>query len=203
VLALLARRILPGRRATAPIGLGNTYRTAGDRPFLANPNADRRQVGITAIDLRLLTSSAPLPAANGSGDLVLYSLTQFNATGAVVPVTTADVKYVFNGPGAARLFGTPFGSSPRNAERGPIFNQLNMSLFKNLKVFERLTVQLRGEAFNVLNHPTPSVGNTTGAATCLPQINVNNAGVQGSAFGNEQDITFARRVVQVGVRLVF
>jgi hypothetical protein len=81
-----------------------------------------------------------------------------NRTGAAVAVNLSDVRYIINGPGAARFFGTPFGNVPRNSERGPIFNQLNMSLFKNIRVFERLNIQLRGEAFNVLNHPNPGFG---------------------------------------------
>ncbi len=194
----------PGQSGNGTIGLGNTYLTAGDRPFLANPNANRRQVGITAIDARLLFSGAPLPPANGSGDLVLYSLTQINATGTYVPVTLNDVKYVFNGPGAAQLFHTPFGSVGRGIERGPIFNQLNMGVFKNIKVFERLSLQLRGEAFNVLNHPQPGIGSAvTGGTNHLPSINVNNAGLPGGAFGETADQTYARRVVQVGLRVIF
>ncbi|MDT5123961.1 MAG: hypothetical protein QOC96_3443 [Acidobacteriota bacterium] len=194
----------PGQTGNGTIGLGNTYLTAGDRPFLANANADRRQVGITAIDARLLFSGAPLPPANGSGDLLLYSLTQINATGQYVPVTLNDVKYVFNGPGATRLFGTPFGSAGRGIERGPIFNQLNLGVFKNIKVFERLTVQLRGEAFNALNHPQPGIGSAvTGGTTALPTINVNSAGVPGAAFGETANQTFARRVIQVGLRIIF
>jgi hypothetical protein len=194
----------PGQSGNGTIGLGNTYLTAGDRPFLTNPNVDRRLVGITAIDARLLFAGAPLPPANGSGDLILYSLNQINATGTYVPVTANDVKYVFNGPGAAQLFGTPFGSVGRGIERGPIFNQLNASLFKNIKIFESLTLQLRAEAFNVLNHPNPGLGSAvTAGTTHLPSINVNNAGLPGGAFSETGDQTYARRVVQVGLRLIF
>jgi outer membrane receptor protein involved in Fe transport len=196
----------PSQSGNGTIGLGNTYLTAGDRPFLANANADRRLVGITGIDARLVCNNCiPLTAlpSNGSGDLTLYSYNALNAaTPTLVPITANDVKYIFNGPGAARLFGTPFGSAGRNIERGPMFNQMNASLFKNIKVYERLTLQLRGEAFNVLNHPTPSVGNTTGGGY-LPVIGVNSAGIPGAAFGENQDITFARRVVQVGLRVIF
>jgi len=199
----------PGQSGNGTIGLGNAYLTAGDRPFLANPNADRRQVGITALDLRWLSTSAPLPPVPAGPaiqptDLILYSLTQFNATGALVPVTLNDVKYVFNGPGAAQLFHTPFGSEGRGIERGPMFNQLNMGLFKNIKVWERLSLQLRGEAFNVLNHPQPGIGSSvTGGTSHLPNINVNNAGVSGAAFGETANQTYARRVVQVGLRVIF
>lgn len=162
----------PGQTFNANIGLGNTYLTSGDRPFLANPNADRRQVGISQIDAAILYGQ-PISDING-----FWSQTAINATGEFVPVTVNDVKYIFNGPGAARIFGTPFGSAGRNIERGPIFNQLNLGLFKNIKVFERLTLQLRGEAFNVLNHPNPGFGAavTSTALGYIPSNNVNLAG---------------------------
>jgi outer membrane receptor protein involved in Fe transport len=194
----------PGQSGNGTIGLGNTYLTAGDRPFLTNASADRRLVGITAIDARLLFAGAPLPPADGSGDLLLYSLNQINATGTYVRVNATDVKYVFNGPGAAKLFGTPFGSAGRGIERGPVFNQMNLGVFKNIKVLERLTLQLRGEAFNVLNHPQPGIGSSvTPGTNHLPVINVNSAGTPGGAFAETTDQTFARRVVQVGLRVIF
>jgi hypothetical protein len=191
----------PGQSSSFNSSTGNSYLTAGDRPFLTNPSADRRQVGINTFDAFLLgrISAAQLTSF---GTTAFLSLTQLNSTGNAVVVTPSQVKYVLNGPGAAQVFGTPFGSSPRNAERGPKFNQLNMSLFKNIKVYERLTLQLRGEAFNVLNHSTPGVGNVVGGGY-LPDILVTDAGVQSSAFGENGDITFAHRVVQVGIRIVF
>jgi len=186
------------------LAIGNTYITAGDRPFLTNPNADRRQVGITAIDARLLFPGAPLPPSNGSGDLILYSLNQINANGTYKQISLSDVKYVFNGPGAAQLFHTPFGSAGRGIERGLMFNQLNLGVFKNIKIFETLTLQLRGEAFNLLNHPQPGIGAVvTPGTNHLPIINVNSAGVAGGAFAETGDQILARRVVQVGIRVIF
>jgi outer membrane receptor protein involved in Fe transport len=197
----------PGQASNATFGLGNTYLTSGDRPFLANPNADRRQVGISQVDAFFLNrfnaaKLAELQASNPGG---FVSLTTLNSTGEVVPVSLNDVKYVFNGPGAARIFGTPFGSAGRNIERGPILNQLNLGLFKNIKVVERLTVQLRGEAFNVLNHPNPGFGAavTSTALGYIPTNNINLAGNPGNAFGENDDISYARRVVQVGLRIIF
>jgi hypothetical protein len=189
----------PGQSSNGTFGLGNTYLTAGDRPFLTNPTADIRQVGISQVDAFLLNRIATVTNPNG-----FISLTALNATGQTVAVSPSDVKYIFNGPGAAKIFGTPFGSSGRGTERGPAFNQLNLSLFKNIKIFENLTVQLRGEAFNFLNHPNPGIGSAvTGGTTHLPSINVNAAGVPGAAFAETGDQTYARRVVQVGLRVIF
>lgn len=185
----------PGQTFNGLFGLGNTYLTAGDRPFLTNGSADPRLVGISQLDAAVLFG-APLTNING-----FYSMNQINSAGQFVSVNPTDVHFVFNGPGAARIFGTPFGSSPRNALRGPKFNQLNMSVFKNIKVYERLTLQLRGEAFNVLNHPNPGFGVERGGY--LPNKDVGNAGTTGAGFAEFGDIELARRVVQVGLRVIF
>jgi len=176
-------------------GLGNAYLTSGDRPFLGNTRVDPRLVGISQLDAALVFD-APLTNING-----FYSFNAINTTGAFVPVTPNDVHFIANLPGAARIFGTPFGDSPRNSLRGPRLNQLNMSLFKNIKVNERLTVQLRGEAYNVLNHPNPGYG--VNQAGYLPDFSVEDAGIEGSGFADNGDIELARRVIQVGIRLVF
>lgn len=197
----------PGQSSNGTLGLGNTYLTSGDRPFVSNAAADPRTVAINAVDARWLFTTAPLPAAPpagsnvGPGDGVFYSLNAINATGTFTPVTLDQVHFVFNGPGAARFFGSPFGSSPRNSLRGPVLNQMNLSLFKNIKIGERVTFQMRGEMFNALNHPNPGFG--TGSGGYLPAINVNAAGVPGGAFDTFTDITYARRVLQFGARLIF
>lgn len=177
------------------LGLGNTYLTSGDRPFIGNANADERLVGISQVDAAMIFG---IPAESLTG---FWSMNALNSTGDLVAVTPNDVRFIFNGPGSAKIFGTPYGNSARNTLRGPVFNQLNMSLFKNIKVFERLTLQLRGEAFNVLNHPNPGFGVAAGGA--LPSIFIGNAGAPGAGFAEHQDINLANRVVQVGFRVIF
>jgi hypothetical protein len=46
-----------------------------------------------------------------------------------------------------------FGNSGRNTFRGPKLKTWDFSLVKTWKTTERVSVQLRGEFFNVLNHP--------------------------------------------------
>jgi hypothetical protein len=41
----------------------------------------------------------------------------------------------------------------RNSLRGPSLKQLDFSVFKDTRLAERLTMQLRAEFFNILNHP--------------------------------------------------
>jgi hypothetical protein len=176
-------------------GLGNTYLTSGDRPFVTNPGADPRLVGISQTDAFLIFD-APLTNPNG-----FYSFNAINATGDFVPVTANQVHFVANLPGAAKIFGTPFGNSTRNSLRGPRLNQLNASLFKTINIKENLKLQLRGEAYNVLNHPNPGYG--VNLAGYLPDFFVEDAGLAGSNFADHGDIELSRRVVQVGIRVIF
>jgi hypothetical protein len=46
-----------------------------------------------------------------------------------------------------------FGDSGRNSIRGPGFLNLDSGLFRDFAVRERLRIQFRAEALNVLNHP--------------------------------------------------
>jgi len=177
------------------LGTGAAYLTAGDRPFWGNPNADKGSVAISEIDANLVFG-APLIDQNA-----FYSMNEHNANNQWVVVNPTDVRYVINGPGAAKIFGTPFGNVSRNTERGPIFNQLNFSVFKNINVIERVKVQLRAEMFNALNHPNPGFGVASGGT--LPVIALTNAGVNTASFNNPTDISLANRVIQVGLRVVF
>jgi outer membrane receptor protein involved in Fe transport len=55
-----------------------------------------------------------------------------------------------------------FGNAGRNPFRGPRLDNLDFSIVKNTKLTERLRLQLRGEFFNVLNHPHFANPNTQG-----------------------------------------
>ncbi|HXG85236.1 MAG TPA: hypothetical protein VNI84_14540, partial [Pyrinomonadaceae bacterium] len=162
------------------------------RPFLGNRSAPVRSVGITDVDARLLRYTT---ATSPTG---FFSLNEFNTSGNAVAVTPNDVRYIFNGPGAARFFGTPFGNTPRNIEKGVPLNQLNMGLFKNTKITERVTIQLRAEAFNVLNRPNAGFG--VAGETDIPNIYIEDAGI---SFADKGEIQLSSRRMQFGVRIIF
>ena len=65
-----------------------------------------------------------------------------------------------------------FGDSPRNGYYGPGYRNFDLSLNKDTKLTERVSMQLRADFFNVLNHPNF-------ANPLLPSFNVlwNNNGV--------------------------
>jgi hypothetical protein len=48
--------------------------------------------------------------------------------------------------------GQHFGNLPRNAYDGPGFQNLDLSVVKNTRLNDRVTLQLRADVFNVLNH---------------------------------------------------
>jgi len=88
----------------------------------------------------------------------------------------------------------PFGPPGRVSVTGPGFNQLDMSLFKSFHIpFMESALQLRGDAFNLLNHP--SFGNP-------------NAQLQGATASSITSTRFSTiqpnaRVIQVAMRYSF
>lgn len=102
-------------------------------------------------------------------------------------------------------YGT-FGNEGRNIFRGPAFANLDMSVTKRWKLSERMALQMRGEFFNVLNHPNfdlftittdvsdPVFGiNDLGVARATPDVGVSNP-VIGSG---------GSRHIQLGLKLIW
>ncbi len=168
------------------------------RPFIGNPDADPRLVGISQIDASLIFGA---PIANASG---FYSFNELLNNGNAVAVGKKDVAYIVNAPGAAKIFGTPYGDAARNTLLGPRLNQVNLGIFKTTRFNERVRVQFRTEIFNLLNHPNAGAG-LAGAVTfpTVPTPFVDQAGVPGGAFAENSDIEFGRRILQFGLKIIF
>jgi hypothetical protein len=95
----------------------------------------------------------------------------------------------FNLPGSA--WATPaqytYGNGGRNILRGPSRTNLDCSIFKEERIAERYRIQLRGEFFNVFNHPQFDLPNATiGSAA---------AGVISSTVGSPRDIQLSLRLM--------
>jgi hypothetical protein len=93
-----------------------------------------------------------------------------------------------------------FGNIERNAFRGPDFTNWDFSVTKNTKLTERLTLQLRGEFFNILNHPNFGAvdrgmadGVSVGRVVNTPDVSASNP-VMGSG---------GSRHIQVGAKFVW
>jgi hypothetical protein len=64
------------------------------------------------------------------------------------------------------------GNAGRGVLRSPGYGNLDAALMKNFTFHERLRFQLRGEAFNVTNHPNPNgFASTNNTSTLFGQIN--------------------------------
>jgi Carboxypeptidase regulatory-like domain/TonB-dependent Receptor Plug Domain len=87
-----------------------------------------------------------------------------------------------------------FGTSPRNVLIGPSFSRLDLSLSKSFALSRRTRLQVRAEAFNVLNHPSFTGLNTT--------VRFDAVGNPTGGFGQ---VTSAApgRVMEFGARVTF
>jgi hypothetical protein len=92
---------------------------------------------------------------------------------------------------------TGFGNMGRNLLVGPGFENLDMALYKNTRITERLTAQFRADTFNVFNHPNFAQPNrivSTASGNSFGQITATRApiGDSGSA-----------RQIQLALKLIF
>jgi outer membrane receptor protein involved in Fe transport len=165
------------------------------RPFFGNPNAPRSSVGISQVDAALIFG---IPVENVNG---FWSFNEINTTGNTVAVTKDQVRYIVNGAGAARIFGTPFGDVPRGVEVGPRLNNLNLGIFKNFRIKENWRLRFSLDMFNALNHPNPGVGFIANDA--VPNIFTEGIFASGVDFGDFTEMEFARRALQFGVKFIF
>ena len=116
-----------------------------------------------------------------------------------VPVDSQPTYASFFNPAAFTLpaQGT-YSNQPRNEFYGPSTYQVDFSVFKNNKITERFTTQLRAEIFNIFNTRDLSPPNNTygsGNGQVTSTLDVNN-GAPGIGTG-------APRNVQLALKLIF
>lgn len=90
-----------------------------------------------------------------------------------------------------------FGAAGRNILSGPGLFTVNLSLFKNFKIHERYTIQLRAETFNLTNTPqfsNPSASLTSSTYGYVTGTIGSGTGVNGAGGG---------RALQLGVKVSF
>lgn len=96
-----------------------------------------------------------------------------------------------------------FGNLGRNVLVGPTLKNLDLGLFKNFPVRERMNVQFRAEFFNLANHPNFSLPSNviTSFNSSTGVITDSRVGrIDGAADGN---VTGAQRQIQFGLKFVF
>jgi carboxypeptidase family protein len=86
-----------------------------------------------------------------------------------------------------------YGSLGRGTFIGPGLTELDVSLFKNTAVSERISLQFRAEFFNVLNHANFDTPNTT----------VFSSGAISASAGLVTATSTTSRQIQLGLKLIF
>jgi len=122
-------------------------------------------------------------------------------------VSRQNVHWIRNDDISAQFFGTPFAGGGRNQQRGQTINNVNLALLKNWKVNERITIEARGTAYNVLNRqyrgvPGVSIDNgnfaDTGGSFANTLYNPDGGGQTNSVFSG-----IDRRRLELGGKIRF
>ncbi len=144
-----------------------TYRTG--MPYTVTDGTDR---SLTAIG-----QDRPNRVAGVS----LYSKNLFPAAG-VKPLWVNAAAYTLQPLGT-------FGNETPLTARGPGFVNMDVAISKRFPILERANLELRGEAFNVLNHPNYS--------------NPNTAISSSSTFGRITTTANDARLLQIATKITF
>src|SRR5665213_3758049 len=109
------------------------------------------------------------------------------------PVITGNPQQWFN-PAAFLLpaFGT-WGNLGRGVYQGPGLATVDLSVFKGIAISERINLQFRAEAFNLLNHANYGTPNAT----------VFSSGIVNSSAGLITTTATTSRQIQFGLKLIF
>jgi hypothetical protein len=119
--------------------------------------------------------------------------------------------YVAQNPNA-RYVQAELGAFPtvgRNTFESPGVNVWNLGLFKNTKLSERATLQLRVDTFNTFNHRNYSLAQPTVFQTGVLIGTVNNAlsttyaNVTSNLFLNDRQFTGGNRQMMLGVKVLW
>jgi hypothetical protein len=85
------------------------------------------------------------------------------------------------------------GTVHRNEFYGPGYNTTGLSIFKDIRITERITSQLRGQSYNLFNHPqfaNPSNGTSGSGAN----IDTSRIVVDATRFRSAREIEFTYRI---------
>lgn len=156
-----------------PIPVGRGKRFGGDMPGWAN-----RVVGDWSVNTIVLVNSG-YPLSFGVTGTPAFAGSRPMWVQGVSPLTTGSTKNRLGGAGQTQGYLNPaafalpvafqLGNVPRSTAlaRGPLSFDNNVSLIKNIRLYEDLSLELRGEAFNMLNKAAFSMPNATVGSTSL------------------------------------
>lgn len=111
--------------------------------------------------------------------------------------TNRQVRY-FNPAAFALPDEGTFGNIGRNAIYGPGFFAMDPSIFKETKLSEKLTLQLRGEIYNITNYKNyanPGANFSSSTAFGLITNTRNGSSAPGLGFGEPRNVQLAVRLI--------
>lgn len=181
--------------------------------FFTSPKTDRIFSGWQINSILTVESGRPIAVTGANNQLATRPNLNPNVS-LFVPHQSRSVLYKtgelewFNPLAFVNPPDYTFGNTPRTFGnlRGPGTFNLDASLFKTTHLTERTTLELRIEAYNVLNHPNlPMPGSTFGAG---PPVDPSNPYAEGgfntnSSFGMITSGAVTTRNVQVGGKFSF
>ena len=97
---------------------------------------------------------------------------------------------------------TGFSTQNRNQFRGPHFFDVDMALFKNFKLKERLTFGIGVQAFNAFNHPNFGQPDNFLGDSTFGQL-TGTASTPTSPYGSFLGFDSSPRSVQLTAKIVF
>jgi hypothetical protein len=146
-----------------------------------------------------------------SGQDLVYNRPNCSGVKPVYQFSDPNIPTVTNVPA---IFSIPapntIGTCGRNSFRGPEFKQWDFNLNKTTKITERMSIQIRFEIFNLLNHPN---FNPTPSSTTMSQVKIDTFGPKTnfSRYSQTPDIAAGNpflsqggpRAAQIGAKLIF
>ena len=184
------------RQAFGNFEVAGIVSAASGRPFTVLQGTEISGTGI-GNDRGTLIPGAQVYSKNSCAGVTAACVSWLNPA-AFQPTKTAS------GANNPAIFGT-FGNISKNPYRLPKTADWDVQLSKNFTVTERVRLQLRGEYFNVLNHPNFAPESiSTGAVNSTDQISAFDKLNNNSSFG-----TFRAgqagdpRIAQLAAKIIF
>lgn len=191
-----------------PTGTMSTFYDAC-RPILSNASLPLSSTGIycdgttaTCLDPADPTLSTALP----TGTLAQYNSCIFSSFSTPCGATTiTSAHWIVNDGTAATILGSPFKGVGRNTLRGQPISTVNLSMLKNTRLSERVTLQFRATAFNLLNtqfrgNPDPLLDDVLSGSFQNTNFNTNGGG---TFAGNIVTDGIAQRRLEFGAKIIF
>ncbi len=157
------------------------------RPILSNPAAAIDSIGICDPD---------------SEGCSLLNWVDFE-NDIFTPVSASDVRWIVNDHTAAFASGSPFLGAGRNSLRGQNISTANLALFKNAKLTEKVTLQFRATAYNVMNHQFLGVPDPLLDDAFVGTFQSRNFNSNGGSSSNVLFDGLGQRRLELGLKILF